>query len=377
MPAIAPETIVSLDVYQVAIPLVEPYHLSKVYGTQTHSDAVIVRMTTASGVEGWGEGDPGGINFTGDTAEMIMAKITTDMLGEFIGTRVDDWVESDQGLQRSGAWGAALDVAAYDALGRIHHKPVWTLLGEQQREQIASLWPTSSGTADEDLRVIKAKLREGFHTFMLKMGNRLIEEDVARLLKVMAALPDTTRIMVDANQGWQVEETLEFFSHIRGLPLVLIEQPIAADDHAGLAHVHEVCPVLLSADESLQTRGDALALAKRGAVDVFSIKVSKNGGLCAALEIARTAKAHGISVLMNSMLELGITQSASLHLGCVLDCLVDCGHAFMSTLRMSDDISDFSDLVSDGVACLPMGPGLGIQVDENKIKTYLKGERHV
>ena len=99
MPAIAPETIVSLDVYQVAIPLVEPYHLSKVYGTQTHSDAVIVRMTTASGVEGWGEGDPGGINFTGDTAEMIMAKITTDMLGEFIGTRVDDWVESDQGLQ--------------------------------------------------------------------------------------------------------------------------------------------------------------------------------------------------------------------------------------------------------------------------------------
>ena len=76
------------------------------------------------------------------------------------------------------------------------------------------------------------------------------------------------------------------------------------------------------------------------------------------------------------MLELGITQSASLHLGCVLDSLVDCGHAYMSTLRMSDDISNFSDFVSRGTAQLPSGMGLGIEVSENKIRTYLKDECH-
>lgn len=377
MPELAPETIIHLDVFQIAIPLAQPYHLSKIYGTQTHSDAVVVRMTTASGIEGWGEGDPGGLSFTGDTSDMIMSQLTTDSLGELIGVRVDDWVESGQGLNRSGAWGAALDVAAYDALGQIQKEPVWTLLGERQRDVIPSLWPTSSGTAAEDLQVIEPKLAEGFETFMLKMGSRPVKEDAARLIEVVAALPDKAKVMVDANQGWQLDEAVEFFREIGNTPIALIEQPVMADHHQGLARLREVCPVPLSVDESLQTIDDATQLAESESADVFSIKISKNGGLRAGLEIARTAQTHGISVLMNSMLELGITQCASLHLGCVLNCLIDCGHAFMSTLRMSDDISDFSDFVTDGNAVLPQGPGLGIQIDEDKIRNYLRGELHV
>lgn len=377
MPELAPETITHLDVYQIAIPLAQPYHLSKIYGTQTHSDAVVVRMTTASGIEGWGEGDPGGLSFTGDTSDMIMSQLTTDSLRELIGVRVDDWVELGQGLNRSGAWGAALDVAAYDALGKIRKEPVWTLLGEQQREVIPSLWPTSSGTAGDDLQVIEAKLAEGFKTFMLKMGSRPVKEDAARLIEVVAALLDKAKVMVDANQGWQLVEAMEFFREIGNAPIALIEQPVAADHHQELARLREVCPVPLSVDESLQTIDDATQLAESESADVFSIKISKNGGLRAGLEIAQTAQTHGISVLMNSMLELGITQCASLHLGCVLNGLIDCGHAFMSTLRMSDDISDFSDFVTAGNAVLPQGPGLGIRIDEDKIRNYLRGELHV
>ena len=376
MATTAPETIVNLDVYRVAIPLAEPYHLSKVYGTRTHADAVIVRMTTAGGAQGWGEGDPGGFDFTGDTGEMIMASINTDLLAEIIGTRVDDWVESGQGLQRSGSWGAALDIAAYDALGKLHQQPVWALLGEKRRDEVDSLWPTSSGTADADLQVIQAKLAEGFRTFMLKMGSRSIDEDVERLSKVAAVLSPEVGLMVDANQGWQLDEALEFADRIRDVPLVLIEQPLAAADHSGLAKLHEACQLPLSVDEGLQSLDDASTIATKGIADIFSIKVSKNGGLRAGLEIAKTAETHGISILMNSMLELGITQSASLHLGCVLDSLVDCGHAYMSTLRMSDDISNFSDFVSRGTAHLPSGPGLGIEVSENKIRAYLKDECH-
>ena len=133
----------------------------------------------------------------------------------------------------------------------------------------------------------------------------------------------------------------------------------------------------ISVDESLQTVEHARNVAKENAANVFSIKVSKNGGLRAGLEIARTAEENDIKVLMNSMLELGITQAASLHLGCVLDCLVDCGHAYMSTLRMSDDITDFSGFVEHGTAKLPQGPGLGVNVDELKIRQYLVDEYHV
>ena len=73
---------------------------------------------------------------------------------------------------------------------------------------------------------------------------------------------------------------------------------------------------------------------------------------------------------MNSMIELGITQAASLHLGCTLNNLVDCGHAYMSTLRMSDDVTNFSSWIKQGVAYLADAPGLGVDVSLQKIQQY-------
>ena len=374
MRVLPPNTVVKLDAYHLAIPLVQPYHLSKVYGTMTHSNAVIVRVRTESGVEGWGEADPGGLLFTGDTCELVMQSIRDGGAKRVLGHCVEEWVENSEGLNNHGSIGAALDVAMYDALAKTRRQPLWTLLGEKCRDTIDLLWPTSSGTAVEDLNVIKPRINNGFHTFMLKMGSRSVEDDLVRMREVVQTLPSNVRVMVDANQGWSLEEALTFFDGIGDLPLVLIEQPVKADDHESLIRLRKVSPVPVSVDESLQTVEDARLIVKKKAASVFSIKVSKNGGLRTGLEIGHIAQENGISVLMNSMLELGITQCASLHLGCVLHNILDCGHAYMSTLRMSDDITDFSDFIHQGKAGLPSGPGLGIRVDERKIKKYLKEE---
>ena len=377
MSALKSLKIVSLDAFHIAIPLVNPYHLSKVYGTQTHSDVIIVRIMTDSGEEGWGEADPGGVLFTGDTGEAVMQSIREEGAERIIGCRVDDWVENGDGLKFQGSVGAAFDVAVHDALAKSRHQPLWALLGEKRREKIDSLWPTSSGTAEDDLEIIQPRLAQGFRTFMLKMGSRPVDKDIERVIEVTRVLPEDVKIMVDANQGWEIEEAMTFVEGITDVPLVLIEQPVAADDHEGLKKISKISRIPVSVDESLQTVEDARRIALGEIASVFSIKVSKNGGLRAGLEIGRMAKEQGILVMMNSMLELGITQSASLHLGCVLDCLIDCGHAYMSTLRMSDDVTDFSNFVSEGKAHLPSGTGLGIQVNESKIMKYLKEEYHV
>ncbi len=377
MSALKSLKIVSLDAFHIAIPLVNPYHLSKVYGTQTHSDVIIVRIMTDSGEEGWGEADPGGVLFTGDTGEAVMQSIREEGAERIIGCRVDDWVENGDGVKFQGSVGAAFDVAVHDALAKSRHQPLWALLGEKRREKIDSLWPTSSGTAEDDLEIIQPRLAQGFRTFMLKMGSRPVDKDIERVIEVTRVLPEDVKIMVDANQGWEIEEAMTFVEGITDVPLVLIEQPVVADDHEGLKKISKISRIPVSVDESLQTVEDARRIALGEIASVFSIKVSKNGGLRAGLEIGRIAKEQGILVMMNSMLELGITQSASLHLGCVLDCLIDCGHAYMSTLRMSDDVTDFSNFVSEGKAHLPSGTGLGIQVNESKIMKYLKEEYHV
>ena len=369
--------IVSFDAFHISIPLVNPYHLSKVYGTQTHSDVVIIRIKTDSGEEGWGEADPGGVLFTGDTGEAVMDTIREEGAERIIGCRVDDWVENGDGLMFQGSIGAAFDVAVHDVLAKSRHQPLWALLGEKHREKIDSLWPTSSGTSEEDLKIIQPRLAEGFRTFMLKMGSLPVEKDIDRVLEVLKVLPDDVNIMVDANQGWEIEEAMTFVEGVNDMPLVLIEQPVFAENHEGLKKISNISRIPISVDESLQTVEDARKIALGRIASVFSIKVSKNGGLRAGLEIGRIAKEQDLLVMMNSMLELGITQSASLHLGCVLDCLIDCGHAYMSTLRMSDDVTDFSNFVRGGKAHLPSGTGLGIQVNESKIMKYLKEEYHV
>jgi muconate cycloisomerase len=72
------------------------------------------------------------------------------------------------------------------------------------------------------------------------------------------------------------------------------------------------------------------------------------------------------------MLEFGISQAASLQLGCVLPNLLDMGHAYMSVLRMSDDITDFGENISRAVVAVPAAPGLGVSLDEGKLKKYTR-----
>ncbi len=367
----------AVDAYRVRIPLASPYHLSRVYGTLTHAEVVLLRVRTGGGVEGWGEADPGGPRFTGDSAEEVMAALREGAAARLLGVALEEWVAAGRGRELSGSLGAACDVAVHDALARARARPLWTLLGERRHAALEVLWPTSSGTAEQDLAVIEARAAEGFRTFMLKCGARPVADDLERVAAVCARLPAGTRLMADANQGWSREEARAFVAGAAGLPLILIEQPLAAADLDGLATLRALATVPISVDESLQGVADARRIIAAGAADVFSIKVSKNGGLRSALDIAALAAAAGVRVLMNSMIELGVTQAASLHLGCVLDNLLDCGHAYMSTLRMADDVSDFAAQVREGRARLPDGPGLGIEVDGAAIERYRVEELHV
>ena len=87
-------------------------------------------------------------------------------------------------------------------------------------------------------------------------------------------------------------------------------------------------------------------------------------------KIAQMADGFGLQCLMNSMLEFGISQAASLQLGCTLANLIDLGHAYGSVLRMSDDITNFGQNISDAVVTVPSVSGLGVTIDEEKLKHY-------
>ena len=367
--------ITGLELFHISVPFVEPYKLSRAYGTQHNAHAVIVKMHTDKGIVGLGEADP--MNpFTEETPDSVMVVIRDNIVPHLIGrdpTRISS-LESilDDTVCGNLTARGAINMALYDIMGKVHHLPAHIFLGGIYHERLPLLSGIGSGTPEEDTRSIERLIQKGYRTVMIKMGALSISEEIERMRSASERVGDRVAIILDANQGWQVMETLEFMNGIQNFPPAMIEQPIQRHNIDGLKRIRDRAPCLLSADESLGSIHDATALIIKDATDIFSIKISKNGGFNKSLAIAKVAEAFGIKCLMNSMLEFGITQAASLQLGCTLKNLVDLGHAYMSVLRLSDDVTDFNKNISDAIVTVPKGDGLGVTLDDDKLEKYTK-----
>ena len=372
--------ITGVRVNLVAVPLANPYPLSEVYGTLTESRALVLRLETDSGLVGLGEADPQP-PFTEEAPEGALAILTERIAPRILGLATENIAtvldRLDLALNGNLSLKGAVDMALHDLLGKALEQPVHRLLGGARTTRLPVLWPLGAVPAEKNFPLIEDKLDEGYASFMIKLGSRSVEAEIADVDAIMARYADRAAFLADANQGWSVDAAMRFAAASREWPLRLIEQPVPHHDLTGLRRVRETAYAPVSADESLQSLADAVALLKADAVDVFSIKVSKNGGIARARRLAELGETFGVRCLMNSMIELGISQAASLQLGASLGTLLPVGHAYMSTLRMSDDITDFSALVSRGEAEVPDRPGLGVNLDTDKLERYTLVHAHV
>jgi muconate cycloisomerase len=367
--------ITALELFHISIPFARPYKLSKVYGTRYDAEAVILKVHTDEGIVGLGEADP--LNpFTDETPATVMIVIR-DLIAPHLIDRNPSRItaiESDLDMRVHGNLLArgAVNMALFDIVGKANNLPAHMLLGGLYQDKVPLLGPIGSGTPEEDAEFIRELIESGYKSVMIKMGALPIADEINRMISAQKMFGDQLNIIVDANQGWTVAETMLFLDGIGSSRPDLLEQPIDRYDISGLKRIRSRAPCLLSADEGVASIQEATALIRAQAVDAFSVKISKNGGLSKARKIAEMADAFGLKILMNSMLEFGISQAASLQLGCVLPNLLDMGHAYMSVLRMSDDITDFGENISRAVVAVPAAPGLGVSLDEGKLKKYTR-----
>jgi muconate cycloisomerase len=367
--------IVTAEIFEIETALAKPYGLSKSYGTLVTTRAILLKLTDADGIIGWGEANPMQ-PFTPESP-----RESADMLRTFLPTifgeacpepgRVDVLLDSLE-VEHLRAKGA-VSMALLDILGKRLRVPVSTLLGGAIRSSLPVMWPLGTGTPADDNRVVDERAPLGFTSFMLKMGDARVRDEIERVRALEARYGDRIKLVADANQGWTRDEAGEFLNGVSGSALVFVEQPVAKDDLQGMAMLAKSTALPISADESLTGLAGAGQLASQGAASVFSIKSSKNGGPLRAQRIATVAQAFGIRCFMNSMIEFGVTEAASLHHAVTMTNLVDIGHAFISTLRLAEDPTNFSSFVRDGIVHLPKEPGLGVQVDEEHVRRLAAG----
>jgi L-alanine-DL-glutamate epimerase-like enolase superfamily enzyme len=207
---------------------------------------------------------------------------------------------------------AAIDMAVYDLLGKRDDSRLFERLGGEGDGSVLTDMTIGIEDQEETVRRATAHCENGFRALKLKVGLDLVS-DIKRMAAVRDAVGAGIEMRVDANQGYSVEQAVLFCEEMHTLGVVLVEQPVDADDYSGLKAVKVRSPVPIMADECLKTVADARKVAAEGVADIINIKLMKSGGIFPALEIDRVARDAGITTMIGCMGEIQQSIAAGLH----------------------------------------------------------------
>ncbi len=327
-------------------------------------EGVLVSLHTSGAIAGFGETTPIA-GFGMETVEASWEALIA-LAPHLVGEDVRDLDALCDGIEaaapKTPSARAALDAALHDVSARAAGRCVAAWLaaraGRRARRNVsvnALLSEREPGRLGaEASRAVAA----GFRTLKLKVAAGGVEEDVARVIAVRAAVGAQPRLRLDANGGWKEDEALLALGRLAPLGIEMLEQPVDANDVLALARLRGASPVRIAADESAAGAERAERVIVLGAADVICLKLGATGGLRAALRIADRARSAGIAVFVTSGLDGAVARAAALQLAAALPGrLPACGLATGVLLR--DDLATCA-APSRGALALPRCEGLGV-----------------
>ncbi len=312
----------------------------------------------AGGLYGIGAANP--TDVTHETLESIHAFLSR-VPKKVVGTDESDVMKLHKRLDAiapgNTAAKAAVDCAVHDLLAKGQGKPLHAILGTAGRTKV--LTDMTIGIETKDVTVKKAvhHYKKGFRALKVKVGLDL-EGDIRRVAAVRDAVGPKVELRVDANQGYTVVQAIRFCEEMATLGVVVVEQPVKADDLAGLKRVTDASSVDVMADECVRSLADAKKVIKDSVVDMINIKLMKSAGLHGAVAIDRLAADAGIGTMVGCMGELQVSIAAGLHFALSSD---NVRYADLdSHFNMLDDQTSGLEF-EEGHLLAPKGPGLGIR----------------
>ena len=340
---------------------------------------VLIRIKTDCDHEGIGEVvTPCGPWWSGDSVEAVKSTIDLYFVSELIGAnplQSGDILSRLDKIARGNAFAkAGVEMALLDLAGKIHQMPVHDLLGGKVRDALPIAWPIASGNAGQDIEEMQKMVQKSLtSSFKVKMGMMPIADDLARVEKLcVAAEALGATVRVDPNEAWDEVEARLALPKLAELGVEMVEQPLARWNLKGLGRLNSDSPITLMLDESICTAQEMFEAASLGSGSMVSLKLMKSGGMRRSQAIGNIAEAAGISLYMGTFLETSLGTAANLHLAASLQQL-PLGGETIGPLLMADDIVTCPIEFKEGCAHLPEGVGLGVTLDEDKVKAFNRG----
>jgi muconate cycloisomerase len=374
----------SLEVWTYQIPMRVRFEHARA-GRST-STGILVRLELDDESVGWGEGIPRDY-VTGETVETAVKIIRKTYAARLLtNAPLATQPVEERGIVHNAAW-CACELAYLDALGNSRGDRVADMLAGQLGLKPRRLLKRvsailSAGPVHKVRHMLRVMRVLAFRDYKLKVGADA-DQDAANLAECYRQLgrglrrkrgPTRRTLRVDANGAWDLEEAVRRAPVLTKYGVIAVEQPLAKGNEAALADLRRRTSVPIMLDESLLTLRQAEGLVRGGQVDLFNIRVSKNGGLVQSLRLAQLADRMGLDFQLGCMVgETGILSAA----GRIF--LELCGRkvrfaegSYGRFLLRSDITRERLSFGYGGFVRAMTGPGLGVHVSPQKVRRVAK-----
>lgn len=349
-----------ITVGEIKVPLKVPFKTA--LRSVSEVNDLVIMVETDTGLVGFGEAPPTAV-ITGDLLGSMRAAL--DLIApRLLGKKLQDFNALLRtlhgGVIHHHSLKAALEIALFDLRAQALGVPLYQLLGGGDPQLKTDI---TISVNDVDMMVQDAlrAMADGFDCLKIKVGGRTWQDDVDSVLRIGQAVGPNVALRLDANQGWAPKHAVLVIQAIEkaGVVLEFVEQPVKADDVAGLKFVtdHTLTPIL--ADEAVFSTQDALHILATGSADIVNIKLMKTAGISQAIEIANLTRMHHKTCMVGCMLETAISVTAAAHFAVAFDDVVSYIDLDGPQLCASNPVDGGMRMNGPWIA-LPDAPGLGI-----------------
>jgi L-alanine-DL-glutamate epimerase-like enolase superfamily enzyme len=349
----------NIEVWSANLENTKPYTIA--FKTVDEVRNVFAQITLDNGVTGIGSGNPSEY-VTGENLNQTIAALEQSNLEFLVGRDIRHLqqllFEVLQKFPKTPAARAALDIALHDAFTKFLNIPLVQFLGQK----IKSL-PTSNTigikNVEETLKEAIEYHKNGFKVLKVKLGKDL-EEDIERMVKLREQFGPGIVIRIDANQGYTVQQTIDFYTRTKHLNIELIEQPLPAKAISEMKGLPDEIKKIIAADESLLSPKSALELVTPPyASGIFNIKLMKCGGINQGLKIADIALQENVELFWGCNDESIVSITAALHaaFACSNTKYIDLD----GSLDLGRDEVKGGFILKDGIMYCSDKPGLGLE----------------
>ena len=368
--------IVEIKAYPTSFPVPPENRVALGIGTAIKRDAVVVKVTTAGGLVGWGESHHGRAHTA--VAKLIETTLRQLVLGMDAADVVGVWKKIYDKQLASHGMGAGtclamsgIDCALWDIRGKAAGMPLYKLMGGSKRAVPAYAGGVSLGyqPPGELLNELQKSIAAGYKAVKLRVGDSP-KRDLERIRAVRKALGDDLVILTDANIGYSLEDARRVMPALDDMGVRWLEEPFPAHDYRSYRLARSFGRTPLAAGENHYTRFEFNRVIEDGAITILQPDLSKTGGITEALRIAAMASAYKYRINPHTSMT-GINMAACIHFLAA----IDNGGYFEGDVSRNNHFRDTMTstpyVVNKDGCVLPLEkPGIGVEVDEKFLAAH-------